>query len=237
MIIAPINKTLFFLNMLSTVRQLAARAVFAQNRSLTTSTVLFAKTIDAEKAKLRKLRESLKQEKVVLAKLKASHKKVVDKHKQLKIKRKAEESEKKLLAKAFKPYRKVTGLNIFIKEKVGHGATIATVGKEWSHLTEQEKADYQEKADAVNVENIKIWKPKPTPPTNLYASFVRERWTKDGRDFAEVSKELSAAWKLLSESEKAAYAPSSEEKAAYAKELEEWKDERIKLYKEKEATS
>lgn len=221
--------------MLSTVRQLAGRAVLAQLRTFASSSITFAKAIDADKAKLKELRGSLKKEKEVLAKLKAQHKKVTEKHKQLKLKRKAEEAEKKTMSKAFKPYRKITGLNVFIKEKVGQGATIATVGKEWSYLTEYEKADYQEKADALNVENIKIWKPKPTPPTNKYAAFVKERWVKDGRDFAEVSKELAAEWKLLPDLEKEAYAPSGAEKEAYAKELEAWKAERLELYKAKQA--
>lgn len=222
--------------MLSMFRQLASRPIF-QSRTLSVSSVVMSLTIGAEKAKLKQLKDKLKDEKAVLSELKAKHKKVVEKHKQLTAKRKAEAVEKKNLAKAFKPYRKVTGLNIFIKEKVGQGATIATVGREWSYLTEGEKESFQKKADFVNEENLKIWKPKPSPPTNQYAAFVKEKWVKDGRDFGEVSKELAAEWKLLTESERAAYSPSSDEKAAYAKKLEEWKAERVELYKAKVASA
>ncbi|SGZ58167.1 CIC11C00000001693 [Sungouiella intermedia] len=222
--------------MLSMFRQLVPRSAF-QTRTLVSTSVLMAKTIDADKAKLKQLRQSLKEEKAVLAKLRSQHKKVTDKHKQLQSKRKAEEAEKKTLAKAFKPYRKVTGLNIFIKEKVGHGATIATVGKEWSYLTESEKEEFQKKADAVNQENLKIWKPKPSPPTNQYAAFVKEKWVNDGRDFSEISKELASQWRSLTDVQKSAYAPSSEEKAEYTEKLEAWKAERIKLYKAKETAA
>lgn len=222
--------------MLSIIRQLASRPAF-QTRALTNSSVLMSSTIGVEKTKLKDLRGKLKQEKAALSELRAKHKKVVEKHKQLTLKRKADAAEKKTLAKAFKPYRKVTGLNIFIKEKVGQGATIATVGKEWSYLTEGEKAGFQSKADSVNEENLKYWKPKPSPPTNQYAAFVKEKWVNDGRDFVEVSKELAAEWKSLTDMQKAAYAPSSDEKAAYAKELEAWKAERVKLYKAKEASA
>lgn len=217
-------------------RQLGIKApqiVPIQLRLFSLSTIVSALTVDKEKNKIKQLKATLKKEKDALAKLKAQHKKITQKHKDLVLKRKAEASEKKLISKALKPYRKITGLNVFIKERVGNGATIATIGKEWSYLTEAEKADFQTKADALNEENLKIWKPKPTPPANMYAAFVKEHWVNDGRDFGEVSKELASKWKEMSTLEKEAYAPSQSEKDAYAKELEQWKENRIKLYKEK----
>lgn len=216
----------------------ASQYLSLQFRSLSVSPLLSAAGIvNAEKEKIKQLKSTLKKEKEVLAKLKAQHKKVTQKHKDLTIKRKAEAADKKFITKALKPYRKITGLNVFIKERVGNGATIATIGKEWSYLTESEKADFQTKADAINVENLKIWKPKPTPPANMYAAFVKENWVNDGRDFGEVSKELSAQWKQLNAEQKEAYAPSANDKETYAKELEQWKENRIKLYKEKIASA
>lgn len=211
--------------------------LLTQFRNLSVSPIRSAAVANAEKEKIKQLKATLKKEKEVLAKLKAQHKKVTQKHKNLAVKRKAEAAEKKFIAKALKPYRKITGLNVFIKERVGNGATIATIGKEWSYLTEAEKADFQTKADAINVENLKIWKPKPTPPANMYAAFVKENWVNDGRDFGEVSKELSAQWKQMTSEQKNAYAPSASDKEAYSKALEQWKENRIKLYKEKSASA
>lgn len=223
--------------MLSSFRQLAIRSSVAQTRTLASSSVLLAKTIDAEKAKLKKLQASLKKEKLVLSQLKTKHKTLLDKHKQLKRDRKAAKLEKKEKDRAFKPYRKITGLNIYIKEKVGQGATIATVGKGWSHLTEGEKQAYQDKADALNEVNGKIYRAKPVPPPNLYASFIKQKWVKDdGRTFGEISKELAAQWKQLTKDEKDVYAPSADKVAAYKKELKSWEDERLEIHRAK-ATS
>lgn len=193
------------------------------------------KTPSPEEVKITKMKEKLTKEKAKLAKLKSQHKQKVAHHKELTAERRAEANQKKLEAKAFKPYRKVTALNVFLKEKSGQGYTIAAVGQEWSRLSESERDDLQAKADALNVENIKIWRPRPTPPANKYAAFVKERWVRDGRDFAEVSKDLAAEWKQLPELEKNAYSATDAEKAAFEEELEAWKAERLELFKAKKA--
>lgn len=241
--------TYFFCAMLSSVRQLASRTAAMQLRCFSVTPVTLAKQVkeakqakpkkepSPEQVKIKQIREKLAKEKKKLALLKTKHKAKVAHHKELTAERKAEANQKKLEAKAFKPYRKITALNVFLKEKSGQGLNIAAVGQEWSRLSESEKDDLQAKADALNVENIKIWKPKPTPPANKYAAFVRERWVRDGRDFAEVSKELAAEWKLLPELEKEAYSATDAEKAAYEEELEAWKTERLELFKAKQASA
>lgn len=188
--------------------------------------------VAAEKQKIKGLRDQLKKENKLLKKLRTKHKEQKKKHKELTAKRKLEEAEKKLVAKALKPYRKVTALNVYIKENVREGSTMTIVGKNWSLLAADEKVAYQAKADAINAEAVKIWTPKPAAQPNSYAAFVKQNWVQGDREFGEVSKELAAKWKELTDSEKAEYGPTDAEKAAYQNELEEWKARRIQLFKE-----
>lgn len=221
--------------MLSVFRQLTAGSSVVLTRTFASSCVMSSKAATTYEAKVKKMQASLNKEKAQLEKLRDQHKALSEKQKALVAQRKAEVAEKKLEEKALKPYRKMTALNAYIKENTGNGTTLAEVGKLWNTLTDSQKAEFQSKADAANAANLKIWKPAPSAPPNRYALFVKQNWIYDERTFREVSKHLASVWKTLPESEKEAFAPTKQDLEAFKRTYQAWKDERIKLWKEKVA--
>ncbi|GEQ69336.1 hypothetical protein JCM33374_g3007 [Metschnikowia sp. JCM 33374] len=213
-----------------------SKLVSFQARNFTVAPVLAAKaaTTKTKKASppspeltaaVKALQKDIKKEKAILDKLKEKIQKTAAIEKE----KKGALAEKKRQQKALKPYKKLTPLNIFVKENLKAIGNLVEASQTWTQLTEAEKAPYVQKAEKVNAENLKIFTPKPISPTPAYARFTKEVWVA-GETFAESSKAASAKWKALTPKEKDAYAAKPSEWDAYKKAFAAWKDQRIKLY-------
>lgn len=222
---------------------------FLALRTFTTSALLSAKTaakpskksktvskkILADEKKLKSLKAKLAREKKTLKDITKKQTELSKKHKEIKASRKSAASEKALLAKATKTFKKVTGFNVFVKEQTLESKQpLASISPLWKALAEAEKDVFKDKADAINTESLKLYKPKPKRPTFGYAQFIKENWLPD-RSFAEGSKELSEEWKQLSDGEKSRYAIDKSALEAYKAELAKWTEERVQIYKSKSA--
>lgn len=188
------------------------------------------KAIKEEKKKLKEVQKKLAKEKSTLKLLESRHRAILKKQKSLQKQRSAAE-EVKALKQALKPYRLITGLNVFIRENVTPQRSMAEVAPQWNNLSEGEKAAYKRKADQINEQQLKLYPPKPKRPANAYASFVKENWF-DGESNSVVMKELSVQWKKLPESEKESYKPSASIFNKYSEDLKAWKDHRLRAYKQ-----
>lgn len=213
--------------------------------------------VAAEKEKLKKLKAKLSKEKKTFADLKKKlaaetklekqrKKKLAQKEKALsqslrskaaKAREQAKKDEikhKKLVEKATKPYRRITAFNMFVKERTaGSGpVSLADVSREWKQLDQSSQDQYQDKADEFNEKMLSIYTPKPKAPASAYASFVKENYVNDGRDFADINRSLAQQWKNLSAEERASYEPSTANKERFNAEIQQWTENRIKLFKE-----
>ncbi|RKP30812.1 hypothetical protein METBISCDRAFT_27074 [Metschnikowia bicuspidata] len=139
------------------------------------------------------------------------------------------EEYKKLLAKATKPCRRMPAIAAYIKENAGSGVPLTDLSRQWSHVTADEKERYQQLADKIYEETLRIWTPEPKSPPNAYASFIQKHYP-DGVSFAEASKQISAQWKALSDAEKEKHKPSAQELEKYAAEKKAWIEKRVQLY-------
>lgn len=213
--------------------------------------------VKAEKDKLKKLKTKLTKEKKAFTELKkklaaetkkekAREKKLAQKERALKAlqkikatkakeqSKKDEAKHKKLVERATKPYRRISAFNMFVKENTaGAGpVSLADIASQWKQLDQLSQERYQDKADDYNDDMVKIYTPKPKAPPSAYASFVKENYINDGRDFADINRGLAEQWKNLSQDQRAAYEPSSADKERYATEIQLWTENRIRLYKE-----
>lgn len=176
----------------------------------------------ASKKQKEKLKEQVLKEKARFAAQKSKSKKaLVD----------AKQKEEKFIAKATKPFRKLSGYNYFIKETTVGKKGLGEVSNVWKSLTETEKESYQHKATKYNEDMLKIFVPKPKSPPTSYAAYVKENYSSDGRDFKEINKELAAGWKNLPASEKHKYEPTKNSKEDYQTKLKQWKEQRIEAFK------
>lgn len=209
------------------------------------------KQIAADKKKLASLKARLAKEKTTYAALKKKYdianKKNKEKQKTQQLKDKAKlalektkakkalaetkKKEDKLIAKAIKPFRKLSGYNYFIKEKTVGKNGLSEVSSIWKTLAHDEKESYQEKAAKFNDEMLKIFVPRPKSPPTSYASFVKENYPNDGGDFKQINKDLAYEWKLLPVEEKQRYEPSPSSKQEYVVKLQQWKQNRIEAFK------
>ena len=87
--------------------------------------------------------------------------------------KKAQTAEKKREEKALGPFKKLSPLNMFIKENYHKTGSLAKTSQEWTQLAEGEKEAYAQKAEKYNAENLKLYIPKPTHPTPAYAKFTK----------------------------------------------------------------
>ncbi|EGV64100.1 HMG box mitochondrial protein [Yamadazyma tenuis] len=195
-----------------------------------------------EAIKLQLLKDTLKTEKSVYKKLQEKYSKAKAKETEKKKKVKAKESQQKekakndvLLKKALKTPRKLSPFNIFVKERKAKDITEAS--KEWKELTDFEKDEFADKADAYNEDILAVFSPKPKAPVFGFAAYVKKNFIRDGRDNVEVLKELSSQWKQLSSSEKAPYTLDKTEWARYQEQLKDWKRYRIDVFNDKNGTS
>lgn len=147
---------------------------------------------------------------------------------------KAKEAYKKLVAEASKPLRRMPAIAAYVKENSGSGATLKELSQRWAVLTEGEKEPYQDIANKVYEEKLKIYTPEPKSPPNAYAAYMKENYP-EGESFADASKQVAAQWKAMSEEAKAQYKPSAEELENYAAEHKKWLENRIQLYLESKA--
>lgn len=209
------------------------------------------KQIASDKKKLASLKTRLAKEKATFATLKkkydAANKKYKEKQKAQQVKDKAKlalekakakkalaetkKKEDKLIAKATKPFRRLSGYNYFIKEKTVGKNGLGEVSNIWKTLAQDEKEVYQQKAAKFNEEMLKIFVPRPKSPPTSYASFVKENYPNDGGDFRQINKDLAYEWKLLPAEEKQRYEPSQSAKQEYVVKLQEWKQQRIEAFK------
>lgn len=209
------------------------------------------KQIAADKKKLASLKAKLAKEKATFATLKkkydAANKKQKEKAKAQQLKEKTKlasekakakkalaetkKKEEKLIAKATKPFRRLSGYNYFIKENTVGKNGLSEVSNLWKTLAHDEKEAYQEKAAKFNEEMLRIFVPKPKSPPTSYASFIKENYPNDGRDFKDINKELASEWKLLPAEEKKRYEPAPSAKQEYQVKLQEWKQTRIEAFK------
>lgn len=199
----------------------------------------------AKQATVKQLKAKLEKEKKRLAECKSKHSEKVkllkEREKSRKVKaseesKKASEAEAKLIKKATRAYRNLSGLNVFVKEKCTATNPLSSVNAQWQKLTEEEKAVYVKKAEKLNEENRKVWVQGPKKPPTAYSLFVKKNW-KDLGDFKKSSQAISASWKALSTEQKDAFKPEPSLFAAYKKAHEDWVAQRVKLYKEKVASS
>lgn len=209
------------------------------------------KQIATDKKKLASLKARLAKEKTTFATLKKKYDVVNKKEKQKqktqqlkektklaheKVKAKkalaeTKKREEKLIAKAVKPFRKLSGYNYFIKENTVGKNGLGEVSNIWKTLVQDEKDAYQKKAAKFNEEMLKIFVPRPKSPPTSYASFVKENYPNDGGDFKEINKDLAYEWKLLPTAEKQTYEPAPSSKQEYQVKLQEWKQKRIEAFK------
>ncbi|KAK8440928.1 hypothetical protein ACI3LY_000786 [Candidozyma auris] len=214
--------------------RLAAPLGLYSARSLTSAMALRA-AATTNVQQIKQLKDKIKKEKAVLKDLTTRHKETVKKHKLLQKDREAKDKskakEKKLLEQAFKPYRSISGFNVYVKEQVTPERSFSEVAPLWNTLSDSEKQAYKRKADEINERQLKIYTPKPKRPVNGYASFIKENWF-DGDSNTSVMKELSVQWKQLSESEKNAYKPDAATFDKYTRDLKAWKEHRLKVFRE-----
>lgn len=210
-------------------------------RSISSSNALFAKRKSPEAVEFDKLKDKLKKEKQVYKKLKEKFAKEKLKINDSKAKAKAKEAgvkakakNDKLIKEALKTPRKLSPFNMYVKLNKG---PMAQVSDEWKDLTESEKASYQDRADEYNEEYSKTYAPKPKPPVFGFAAFVKKNFVGDGREVSEVLKELSGDWNALAVDEKAKFAKDEGEWSQYQKALQNWKQERVSLYNQKNGTN
>ncbi|OBA23669.1 hypothetical protein METBIDRAFT_9916 [Metschnikowia bicuspidata var. bicuspidata NRRL YB-4993] len=173
---------------------------------------------------LKDLRAQLKLEKLVLNEMKIELRKILDNEK----KKKKIALEKKREARALRPYKHITPLNLFVKENIKSIGALAETSQAWVKLSDAEKESYVEKAKKFNEDQLKIYTPKPVGPVPAYAKFLKSVWTA-GADFGEASKAASLEWKKLTPEEKMTFSPSDKERAAYKLAYAAWKEERLRL--------
>lgn len=147
---------------------------------------------------------------------------------------KAKDAYKKLVREASKPLRKMPAIAAFVKENSGAGASLKELSQRWAVLTEEEKQPYQDIANNIYQEKLKIYTPEPKSPPNAYAAYMKENYP-EGESFADASKQIATQWKAMSEDAKAQYKPSAAELEKYATEHKKWLDNRIQLYLDSKA--
>ncbi|KAM9901864.1 hypothetical protein OXX69_008549 [Metschnikowia pulcherrima] len=204
-----------------------------QVRAFSAGPMLAAKAVAAKSKKVvspeaKALEKELKKEKLTLAKLAAKVKKVEESEKEKKTQASIERREKK----ALKPYKKLSPLNVFIKENYKSLGSLKDASHKWTELTESEKEPFVQKAEKLNAENLKLYTPKPVSPAPAYARFTKANWVSN-EDFSVASKAAAEKWRQLTKEEKDAYSPKPEEWEAYRKAFASWREERIKLYASK----
>lgn len=194
-----------------------------------------------EKSKLKTLKQSLskaekrekKKEKAIEDKAKRARQAAKAKaKKELAAQLKEKAKEKKLVEKATKPYRRVSAFNMFVAQSTQGGGPVplSEVATKWKQLSELELSDYQAAAERHNEEMLQKYTPKPKAPPSAYAAFVRENFQSDGREFAEVTRDLARQWQALLPEQKKEYEPLKTEKEAYTIELQAWTKKRLELY-------
>lgn len=211
----------------------ASRFVAFQARNFTVAPALAAKAATPKTKKtitpeLKTLQKALEKEKTVLDKLRLKIKKVEASGKA----KKAQTAEKKREEKALGPFKKLSPLNMFIKENYHKTGSLAKTSQEWTQLAEGEKEAYAQKAEKYNAENLKLYIPKPTHPTPAYAKFTKTFWEDNG-DFGASSKAASQKWNKLTKEEKQKFNPTPQEWETYRKALAVWKEKRIKIFESK----
>ena len=249
---SPLNMLQFAAN----IRAAALLTLAIQLRTLSVSAVMLSATqarrqesvykeIKKHTSLIAGLKEAkvAKQKKKAVAAITALHakelknldllkKKVKEQQKALAAKNKDEY--KKLLAKATKPVRRMPAIAVYIKENSAPGVPLTNVSRQWSHLTARQQEHYQQLADKIYEEKLRIWTPEPKCPPNAYASFMQKHYP-HGVSFAEATKQVSAQWKALSDAEKERHKPSAQEMEKYYAEKKAWIEKRVQLYLDSKA--
>lgn len=155
-----------------------------------------------------------------------------EREKAKKLKVEAKRKQEKFIAKATKPFRRLSAYNYFVKQSTDSSKGLERASNAWKVLTEEERGGFQKKADEYNEKMLAIYVPKPRAPPSSYASFVKENFPSDNTTFRDANVMLASRWRSLTPEEKVKYEPSKQLKEEYQRKLASWKQQRIKAYEE-----
>lgn len=133
---------------------------------------------------------------------------------------------KNLIKKAEKNIRKISVFSQFLKQN----KISARVGADqWKQITQTEKDELKVKADEFNELIKSKFPPKPKRNSTSFANYLASNYDRS-ISIGENSKKLSTEWKQLSQNEKDSY--KTKENENYPKQVADWKELRLKNYKE-----